>query len=200
RFPRVRVEPEPIFVRDGSVSTSAGVTAGIDLALDLVEEDLGHEAALSVARGMVVFLRRPGSQAQFSTQLSAQMARREPLREVQQWIVERPDEDLSVETLAQRAHLSPRQFARAFTAEVGMPPGRYVDRVRLEAARRRLEDSNDGIAATARACGYRTTEAMRRAFLRALSLSPAEYRRRFQPGQRRPAEPHPPAPALTAPG
>lgn len=184
RFPRVRVDPEPIFVRDGWVSTSAGVTAGIDLALDLVEEDLGHDAALSVARGLVVFLRRPGSQAQFSTQLSAQMARREPLREVQQWIVEHPDQDLSVETLARRAHLSPRQFARAFTAEVGMPPGRYVDRVRLEAARRRLEDSNDGVATTARTCGYRTPEAMRRAFVRSLSLSPAEYRRRFQPGAR----------------
>ncbi|WP_028926034.1 GlxA family transcriptional regulator [Pseudonocardia acaciae] len=184
RYPDTLVETEPIFVRDGEVSTSAGVTAGIDLALDLVEDDLGHDAALAVARNLVVFLRRPGSQAQFSAQLAAQLARREPLREIQQWIVERPDEDLSVETLAQRAHLSPRQFARAFTAEVGMPPGRYVDRVRLEAARRRLEDTNDGIAATARACGYRSSEAMRRAFLRVLALSPAEYRRRFQPGER----------------
>ncbi|MGH7317766.1 MAG: GlxA family transcriptional regulator, partial [Candidatus Rokuibacteriota bacterium] len=185
RYPDILVETEPIFVRDGEVSTSAGVTAGIDLTLDLVEDDLGHDAALAVARNLVVFLRRPGSQAQFSAQLAVQLARREPLREIQQWIVERPEEDLSVETLAQRAHLSPRQFARAFTAEVGMPPGRYVDRVRLEAARRRLEDTNDGIAATARACGYRSSEAMRRAFLRVLALSPAEYRRRFQPGERR---------------
>jgi len=181
RHPEVDVDPEPIFIRDGALSTSAGVTAGIDLALDLVAEDLGHDTALAVARGLVVFLRRPGNQSQFSAQLAAQTAHREPLRDVQRWITERPDADLSVETLAQRAHLSPRQFARAFTAEVGMPPGRYVDRVRLEAARRHLEDSTDGIAETARACGYGTPEAMRRAFLRVLALSPAEYRRRFQP-------------------
>ncbi|MDT7660470.1 MAG: hypothetical protein QOD04_26 [Pseudonocardiales bacterium] len=182
RHPEVEVDAEPIFIRDAELSTSAGVTAGIDLALDLVEEDLGHDAALAVARNLVVFLRRPGNQSQFSAQLAAQVAHREPLREVQRWITERPDADLSVDTLAQLAHLSPRQFARAFTAEVGMPPGRYVDRVRLEAARRRLEDSTDGIAETARACGYGTPEAMRRAFLRVLALSPAEYRRRFQPG------------------
>ncbi|HWN32947.1 MAG TPA: GlxA family transcriptional regulator, partial [Pseudonocardia sp.] len=181
QFPEVEVDAEPIFIRDGDLATSAGVTAGIDLALDLVEEDLGHDAALAVARGLVVFLRRPGNQSQFSAQLAAQVARREPLREVQRWITERPEADLSVDSLAHRAHLSPRQFARAFTAEVGMPPGRYVDRVRLEAARRRLEDSNDNISETARACGYGTPEAMRRAFLRVLALNPAEYRRRFQP-------------------
>jgi len=181
QFPEVEVDAEPIFIRDGDLATSAGVTAGIDLALDLVEEDLGHDAALAVARGLVVFLRRPGNQSQFSAQLAAQVARREPLREVQRWITERPEADLSVDSLAHRAHLSPRQFARAFTAEVGMPPGRYVDRVRLEAARRRLEDTNDSVAETARACGYGTPEAMRRAFLRVLALNPAEYRRRFQP-------------------
>jgi transcriptional regulator GlxA family with amidase domain len=181
RYPDVHVDPDPIFVRDGELATSAGVTAGIDLALELVEEDLGHEVALAVARQLVVFLRRPGNQAQFSTQLAAQLARREPLRDLQRWMVEHPDADLSVEALALRAHLSPRQFARAFTEEVGMPPGRYVDLVRLEAARRRLEDSRDGIAQTARACGYRTPETMRRAFLRTLALSPAEYRRRFRP-------------------
>jgi transcriptional regulator GlxA family with amidase domain len=182
RYPEIEVDAEPIFIRDGDLATSAGVTAGIDLALDLVEEDLGHAAALAVARHLVVFLRRPGNQAQFSAQLAAQVAQRDPLREVQRWITEHPDADLSVETLAQRAHLSPRQFARAFAAEVGVPPGRYVDQVRLEAARRRLEDTGDSITETARACGYGTPEAMRRAFLRVLSLSPAEYRRRFQPG------------------
>ncbi|HEY2203981.1 MAG TPA: DJ-1/PfpI family protein [Pseudonocardia sp.] len=184
RYPGLRVDPDPIFVRDGRVATSAGVTAGIDLTLDLVEDDLGHDAALSIARHLVVFLRRPGNQAQFSAQLASQVAHREPLREVQRWIVERPDADLSVEALAARAHLSPRQFARAFTAEVGMPPGQYVDRCRLEAARRRLEVTGDGVAQTARACGYGTPEAMRRAFLRALALSPAEYRRRFHPARR----------------
>ena len=179
RYPDVTVMPEPIFVRDGNVATSAGVTAGIDLALTLVEDDHGRDVALAVARQLVVFLRRPGNQTQFSAQLQAQVAHREPLREVQHWIAEHPGADLSVDALAERARLSPRQFARAFTAETGMPPGRYVDRVRLEAARRLLEDTRDGVEQVARCCGYHTPEAMRRAFQQALQVSPAEYRRRF---------------------
>ncbi|MET7296999.1 GlxA family transcriptional regulator [Streptomyces griseoloalbus] len=179
--PTVEVDPDPIYVRDGHVATSAGVTAGIDLALALVEEDLGRAVALAVARHLVVFLRRPGNQAQFSAQLAAQTARREPLREVQQWITEHPDADLSVEALASRAALSPRHFARAFHTETGMPPGRYVDRVRLEHARRLLEDTGDGVEEISRASGYGTPEAMRRAFVRSLGASPAEYRRRFRP-------------------
>ncbi|MBB2935953.1 transcriptional regulator GlxA family with amidase domain [Amycolatopsis bartoniae] len=185
RFPEIDVDAEPIFIRDGHVATSAGVTAGIDLALALVEEDLGREIALAIARNLVVFLRRPGNQAQFSVQLATQTARSEPLHEVQQWITDNPAADLTVEALARRASLSPRHFARAFTAEVGMPPGRYVDRVRLEAARRHLEDTTDGIAAIAHRCGFGTSEAMRRAFLRTLGVNPAEYRRRFQPGHRK---------------
>ena len=181
RFPDLIVDPDPIFIADGNVITSAGVTAGIDLALALVENDLGRDAALDIARHLVVFLRRPANQAQFSTQLAAQLADREPLREVQRWIADHPAADLSVETLAGRASLSPRQFARAFTAQVGVPPGRYVDRVRLEAARRRMEDTGAGVEETARRCGYGTPEAMRRAFIRALGVSPAEYRRRFRP-------------------
>ncbi|MYT29996.1 MULTISPECIES: DJ-1/PfpI family protein [unclassified Streptomyces] len=180
-YPAVRVDPEPIYVRDGTVATSAGVTAGIDLALALVEEDLGRDLALAVARHLVVFLRRPGNQTQFSAQLAAQTAERRPLRDVQQWITEHPAADLSVEALAGRARLSPRHFARAFRDETGMTPGRYVDRVRLEAARRRLEDTADGIEQISRHCGYGTPEAMRRAFLRVLGASPAEYRRRFHP-------------------
>jgi transcriptional regulator GlxA family with amidase domain len=179
RYPDVTVDPEPIFVRDGNVATSAGVTAGIDLALALVEDDHGRDVALAVARQLVVFLRRPGNQTQFSAQLQAQVAHREPLREVQRWIAEHPGADLSVDALAERARLSPRQFARAFTAETGVPPGRYVDQVRLEAARRRLEDTHDGVEQVARFCGYHTPEAMRRAFHQALQVSPAEYRRRF---------------------
>ncbi|MFF2545945.1 GlxA family transcriptional regulator [Kitasatospora sp. NPDC058063] len=181
RFPDVEVDPDPIHVRDGRIATSAGVTAGIDLALALVEEDLGRETALLVARHLVVFLRRPGNQAQFSTQLAAQVAARRPLREVQRWIAEHPEADLSVEALAGRSALSPRHFARAFAAEVGVTPGRYVDGVRLEAARRLLEDTDDGIEEIARSCGYGTPEAMRRAFVRALAAPPAEYRRRFRP-------------------
>ncbi|MDX2527210.1 GlxA family transcriptional regulator [Streptomyces europaeiscabiei] len=179
--PAIEVDPDPIFVRDGQVATSAGVTSGIDLALALVEEDIGREVALSIARHLVVFLRRPGNQAQFSAQLAAQTARREPLREVQQWITEHPGDDLSVERLAARARLSPRHFARAFQAETGTTPGRYVDRVRLEHARRLLEDTTDGVEEISRTCGYGTSEAMRRAFVKTLATSPAEYRRRFRP-------------------
>ncbi|WP_416965568.1 GlxA family transcriptional regulator [Streptomyces sp. Agncl-13] len=181
--PAVTVDPDPIYVRDGPVSTSAGVTSGIDLALALVEEDLGRDAALTIARHLVVFLRRPGNQAQFSAQLAAQTARRDPLREVQQWITEHPDDDLSVESLAARASLSPRHFARAFQSETGMTPGRYVDRVRLEHARRLLEDTGDGVEEISRASGYGTPESMRRAFLKSLGAAPAEYRRRFHPTQ-----------------
>ncbi|MEV6165013.1 GlxA family transcriptional regulator [Streptomyces sp. NPDC052052] len=179
-YPAVEVDPDPIFVRDGSLATSAGVTAGIDLALALVEEDHGRDIALTIARHLVVFLRRPGNQAQFSAQLTAQTARREPLREVQHWITEHPGGDLSVDALAARARLSPRHFARAFQAETGLTPGRYVERVRLEHARRLLEDTTDGITGISRACGYGTPEAMRRAFVKTLGAAPAEYRRRFR--------------------
>jgi transcriptional regulator GlxA family with amidase domain len=179
--PAIDVDPDPVYVRDGPVATSAGVTAGIDLALALVEEDLGRDTALTVARYLVVFLRRPGNQAQFSAQLAAQTARREPLRDVQQWITEHPTEDLTVEALAARAGLSPRHFARAFRAETGTTPGRFVDRVRLEHARRLLEDTAAGVEEISRASGYGTPEAMRRAFLKALGTAPAEYRRRFHP-------------------
>ncbi|MFF5476242.1 GlxA family transcriptional regulator [Streptomyces sp. NPDC012935] len=179
--PAVEVDPDPIYVRDGRVATSAGVTSGIDLALALVEEDLGRDVALGIARHLVVFLRRPGNQAQFSAQLAAQTAQREPLREVQRWITEHPDADLTVETLAARASLSARHFARAFQTETGLTPGRYVDRVRLEHARRLLEDSSDGIEEISRASGYGTPEAMRRAFVKTLGAAPIEYRRRFRP-------------------
>ncbi|WP_327351953.1 GlxA family transcriptional regulator [Streptomyces sp. NBC_01304] len=180
-YPQIDVDPDAIYVRDGHIATSAGVTAGIDLALALVEEDLGRDMALGIARHLVVFLRRPGNQAQFSAQLAAQTAQREPLREVQQWITEHPADDLSVESLAARARLSPRHFARAFQSETGMTPGKYVERVRLEQARRLLEDSTDGVEGISRACGYGTPEAMRRAFVKTLGAAPAEYRRRFRP-------------------
>ncbi|MGW7454948.1 GlxA family transcriptional regulator [Streptomyces sp. NPDC054787] len=190
-YPAVTVEPDPIYVRDGPVATSAGVTAGIDLALALVEEDHGRDVAMAIARHLVVFLRRPGNQAQFSAQLAAQTAQREPLREVQQWIAEHPGSDLSVEALAARARLSTRHFARAFQAETGVTPGRYVERVRVEHARRLLEESGEGIAQISRACGYGTPEALRRAFLKTLGQPPAEYRRRFGPP---PTQAHPGAP------
>jgi transcriptional regulator GlxA family with amidase domain len=180
RYPAVTVEPEPIYVRDGDVWTSAGVTAGMDLALALVEEDHGRELALQVARRLVLFLRRPANQAQFSAQLSAQLADRAPLRDLQAWMADHPGADLSVEAMARRAAMSPRHFARAFRAEVGMTPARYVERVRLEAARRRLEESDDAVERVAAECGFGTAETMRRTFVRALDVPPAEYRRRFR--------------------
>jgi transcriptional regulator GlxA family with amidase domain len=179
RYPTVTVEPEPIYVRDGDVWTSAGVTAGMDLALALVEEDHGRDAALAIARRFVLFLRRPGTQAQFSAQLSAQTAERDVLQDVQAHVADHPGDDLSVEALARRAGMSVRNFARSFRAEIGTTPARYVERVRIEAARRMLEETDTGVDAVATACGFGTAETMRRAFLRALRIPPAEYRRRF---------------------
>jgi transcriptional regulator GlxA family with amidase domain len=180
-YPAVRVDPEPIFLRDDDVWTSAGVTAGMDLALALVEEDLDRDAALMIARHLVLFLRRPGNQAQFSATLAAQEPLTEPLRDTRRYILENLGGDLSVEALARQAHMSARHFARSFTAETGVTPARHVESVRLEAARRALEDSVEPVAAVARACGFGTSETMRRAFLRALGVGPAEYRRRFHP-------------------
>ncbi len=179
-YPTVQVEPDSIYVRDGDVYTSAGVTAGIDLALALVEDDYGRDIALATARNLVVFLSRPGGQSQFSAALASQSAERKPLRDVQAFVVEHPADDLSVPALAERAGMSPRNFARAFTAEVGDTPARFVERVRVEAARRRLEHTDDGIDTVAAACGFGTAETMRRAFHRTVRVSPAAYRARFE--------------------
>jgi transcriptional regulator GlxA family with amidase domain len=179
QHPRVRVDAEPIFVRDGQIWTSAGVTAGMDLALALVEQDLDRDAALAIARHLVLFLRRPGNQSQFSATLAAQRAQREPLRDVQRAVLEHPAGEHSVEAMAARAHMSPRHFARAFRAETGITPARHVELVRLEAARTRLEDTREPLDAIALECGFGTEETLRRAFLRTLHVGPAEYRRRF---------------------
>ncbi len=179
RHPRVRVDTTPIFSRDGEVWTSAGVTASFDLLLALIEEDLGSEAARFVARSLVLFLRRTGNQAQFSAQLSAQLADRDPIRELQQFIADQPDATLSIEALARRVHMSPRHFTRVFRSEVGVSPGRYVERVRLETARRRLEESDMALDAVAATCGLGSAETLRRLFVQNLGVSPGEYRRRF---------------------
>jgi transcriptional regulator GlxA family with amidase domain len=178
--PRIRVDADPIFVRDGQVFTSAGVTAGMDLALALVEEDFGRQIALDVARQLVLFLRRPGGQSQFSGQLAIQMADREPIRELQEWIADHLSADLSVSALADRAAMSPRHFARVFVSELNMTPARFVEVQRVEAARRRLEESSDGVDAIAATCGFGDAEVMRRAFLRTVRVSPTDYRSRFR--------------------
>ncbi|MCU1373807.1 MAG: putative AraC family transcriptional regulator [Actinomycetia bacterium] len=179
RYPAITVDPDPIFVRDGDVWTSAGVTAGMDLALALVEEDRGAEAALAIARRLVMYVQRPGGQAQFSAALKAQRADRDVLRELQAWLPDHLDLDLGVDRLAERAAMSPRQFARTFAAEVGVTPGRYVEDLRVEAARRLLESTRRGVDDVATTCGFGTAETMRRAFLRSVRVPPAEYRRRF---------------------
>ncbi len=180
RYPAVTVEPDPIFTRDGNVYTSAGVTAGMDLALALVEEDLGREAALTVARHLVLFLHRPANQAQFSAHLSTQLADRDELRALQEWIADHVAEDCSVDRLAERAAMSPRHLARLFSEQVGTTVARYVEQVRVETARRRLEESAEPIASVAATCGFGTAETMRRTFLRTVGVGPAEYRRRFR--------------------
>ena len=181
RYSGVEVESDPIFVRDGNVMTSAGVTAGMDLALALAEEDHGREAALQTARVLVIYARRPGGQAQFSVQLSQQMAESRPIRELQAWIGEHLDEGLSIAALAARVHLSERQFSRVFRREVGTTPAEYVERLRVERARSVLETDPAPLEAVARRCGFAGAELMRRAFQRRLGTSPREYRSRFRP-------------------
>jgi transcriptional regulator GlxA family with amidase domain len=180
RYPAVTVDPDPIFVRDGNVATSAGVTAGMDLALALVEEDLGRETALAAARWLVLFLQRPGGQAQFSAQLAAQTADRAPLRDLQAWIPDHLDEDLTVPALARRSNMSDRNFARAFRRETGMTPAAYVEAARVERARIALETGDLSVEAVARQAGFGTVETMRRAFRRRVGVSPIDYRDRFR--------------------
>ncbi|HEX4789933.1 MAG TPA: GlxA family transcriptional regulator [Actinospica sp.] len=179
RYPAVQVDPDPIFIRDGAVSTSAGVTSGIDLALALVEEDRGGAEARAVARQLVVFVQRPGGQRQFSVQLTAQRPAREPIRELLAHIAEQPSADLSVPALAARVGLSERQFLRVFPAETGHSPAGYVEAARVEAACRLLETTGDGLDRIARLCGFGTLRTLQRSFQRVLAVAPHEYRERF---------------------
>ncbi|HET6954370.1 MAG TPA: DJ-1/PfpI family protein, partial [Acidimicrobiales bacterium] len=177
--PEVEVDRDRIYVRDGPVWTSAGVTAGMDLALALVEDDHGATTALDVARQLVLFARRGGGQSQFSTQLAMGRPEREPLREVLAHIAEHLDADLSVPALARVAAMSPRTFARSFRAEVGSTPAAFVQSSRVEAARRLLETTRRSTADVARVCGFGTVESMYRAFRRTVHTTPGRYRRHF---------------------
>jgi transcriptional regulator GlxA family with amidase domain len=181
RHPEVEVTDDPIFVRDGDVYTSAGVTAGMDLALALVEDDLGAEVALEIARWHVMFVKRPGGQSQFSASLAGQLAGAGPVRELQEWMADNLDGDLSIPALAARAHMSERNFARVFQREVGTTPARYVESLRIERARIALSESSQPVDAVARRCGFGTAATMRRAFERRLRIRPSDYRARFQP-------------------
>jgi transcriptional regulator GlxA family with amidase domain len=180
-FPNVKVEPDAIFVRDGRVWSSAGVSAGIDLALAMIEEDFGHTIALDIARRLVVFLKRPGGQSQFSTVLAAQASDVEGrFSALHAWIIENIASDLRVETLAAKAGMSPRTFARTYVSRTGMTPAHGVEALRVETARLLLESRQiDNVVEVAKRAGFGDDERMRRAFLKHLGVSPSEYRRRF---------------------
>ena len=179
-FPKVNVRPNPIFLRDGNVYSSAGITAGIDLCLALVEEDHGHEVAVNIARFLVMFLVRPGGQAQYSHMLSGQMTTSQPLRELQVWMLENLREPLTVEALAERAGMSARHLTRVCLRETGMNPGQFVDRMRVEAAQRLIDSSAKGLKEIAETAGFGSADSMRRVFLRVLGVTAAEYASRFR--------------------
>ncbi len=180
RFPSAKVEGDRLFVRDGALVTSAGSSAAIDLGLSLVEEDLGREISLHVARRLVVFLKRPGDQSQFSVHLAAQATTRSRLYNVQQHILNSPAADLSVSALAKIAAMSPRNFTRVFTQQVGISPSEYVDLTRIDVARYLIEGSQLSIDAIAARSGFGSARAMRRAFLAHLGATPSQYRERFR--------------------
>lgn len=178
-YPKVKVDPSPIYVRDGNCYTSAGVTAGIDLALALVEEDLGRPIALRVAQMMVVFLRRPAGQSQFSATLAAQTTENHSLGNLIAWLPENLTADLSIAKLARRAAMSPRNFARLFRQEMSKTPAKHIEDLRLEAARRQLESTSRSLDEVADASGFESAEILRRVFKRRLGVTPGQYRGSF---------------------
>jgi transcriptional regulator GlxA family with amidase domain len=178
-FPSTKLEVDSIFVRDGQTYTSAGISAGIDLALAMIEEDHGRTLALRVARSLVVFLKRPGGQSQFSTHLQAQFSSVPAIRKAQEWALAHLAEDLSVKTLAAHVGMSERNFRRLFADELGETPREYVERIRLDEARRRIEDTDLPAQAVAKQCGFRTVYSLRRAFVRRLGVTPQWYRAQF---------------------
>jgi transcriptional regulator GlxA family with amidase domain len=180
RFPDIQVDADPIWIQDGMIYTSAGVTSGMDLALALVEADFGARLALQVSRGLVVFLRRPGNQAQFSLTLVGQATEQKSLRELGIWITENLRRDLSLPILARRAGMSLRTFCRRFRQELGQTPAQYVDRIRLETACRKIEQSEQSLSQIASECGFRSTDVMHATFARLLKTTPGAYRRAFR--------------------
>jgi transcriptional regulator GlxA family with amidase domain len=182
RFPSARVDSDSIFIRDGPLFTSAGVSASIDLALALVEEDHGRDLALSVARHMVMYLKRPGGQSQYSVPLKAQATARSPIARVQTWILNHPEEELSLPALARHAAMSARNFSRVFRSETGLSPADYVEQVRVDKARQLLEETSLPLDQVAKRSGLGTAASARRTFLRRLGISLRQYRDRFKLG------------------
>lgn len=180
RFPKVRVDADAIFVQDGSLWTSAGVTAAIDLALAFVEQDFGRDLALAVARDLVIYLKRPGGQSQFSAALTSQMRGPPGMRDIQAWLLANLDRPLRIPDMAARAGMSPRNFTRLFAAELGTTPASYLEGVRCERAKALLLDCDLPLKAIAFRCGFTSDEQLRKAFLRRFSLTPRDYRDRFR--------------------
>lgn len=178
-YPATRVEPNSIYVVDGRLYTSAGVSAGTDLALRLVEDDLGRDLAMLVARRLLVFLKRPGGQSQFSVLPVAQTVTQSRITTIQDWIINHLTEDLSVGSLSKRASMSPRNFARVFQSETGMTPKEFIESARVELARRLLQDGRIPMQKVAGQCGFGGLDVMRRAFMRKVGVRPSEYRSRF---------------------
>lgn len=181
--PSIRLESDAIYVQDGSVSTSAGVTAGIDLALTMVENDYGPTVAIEVARLLLLYRRRPGNQSQFSTMLALQSKVSKRFKPLVDWVEAHLDHKLTVDQLAEKAHMSPRTFARIFPSEIGMSPGRFVEQLRIDRARELLESGAEGLEQVARESGFGREERLRRAFQRRLGISPAQYRAHFRTGE-----------------
>ena len=179
KYPAIQVDPEPLFLRDANLYTSAGCTAAMDLSLALIEEDLGASVASEIACSSLMYLRRPGSQAQVSPLLKLQMSDREPLRNLQSWMLEHMHLPLTVEDLASQVNMSPRNFARSFAATTGTTPARFLETLRLEAARRRLEETSRSLDQIAGECGFGSAEVMRRSFIRNLKTTPSTYRRQI---------------------
>lgn len=180
RFPAAKVVPDMIYVEDGTLYTSAGVTAGIDLALKLIEDDHGRELALMVARRLVVFLKRPGGQSQFSAHLAAQVTTEGRIQAIQHWILDHLPLDLSLSMLADRAAMSVRNFTRVFQSEAGVTPADFVEMARVDAARRLLEDTETPLQRVAASCGFSNPDTMRRAFIKRIGTGPSDYRDRFR--------------------
>jgi len=180
RYTDITVDADSIYIRDGNTYTTAGVTAGMDLALALVEEDLGPAAALGVARELVLYLRRAGGQSQFSAALALQASDRKQIEDLRTWVIDNLSRDLRVAHLAAKAGMSPRNFARVFLNDTGLTPARFVERSRVEAARRRLEESQDKLEKIASDCGLGSVQGLRRSFQRVLHVPPSEYRSRFK--------------------
>jgi transcriptional regulator GlxA family with amidase domain len=185
RYPNVNVEFDPIWVKDGNIYTSAGISAGIDLALGWVEEDCGSRISHEIAREFVLFLRRPGGQTQVSASLAAQASEMKAIHELQVWIAENLRDNLSVQKLAEHTAMSVRNFERVFTRELGKTPSHYVLQMRAEAARRQLERTDQGLKQIAAACGFGSADSMRRAFLRSVGTTPHKYRRQLHSSERR---------------